>query len=43
MPATSDVAAITHVVYAHGFRSSPQSFKAQFIAEWLKQHRPDVQ
>lgn len=43
MPVTSDVPTITHVVYAHGFRSSPQSFKAQFIAKWLKQHRPDVQ
>ena len=43
MPATSDVAAITHVVYAHGFRSSPQSFKAQFLAKWLKLHHPDVQ
>ena len=42
MPATSDMPATTHVVYLHGFRSSPLSFKAQFMAKWLKIHRPDV-
>jgi len=30
------------MVYAHGFRSSPRSFKAQFIAKWLQVHRPDI-
>jgi len=42
--ATSETthAAITHVVYVHGFRSSPRSFKAQFIAQWLQTHRPDI-
>lgn len=30
------------MVYAHGFRSSPRSFKAQFIAQWLQAHRPDI-
>lgn len=30
------------MVYAHGFRSSPRSFKAQFIAQWLQVHRPDI-
>jgi predicted esterase YcpF (UPF0227 family) len=32
----------SHMVYLHGFRSSPNSFKAQFIAKWLKAHRPDI-
>jgi predicted esterase YcpF (UPF0227 family) len=30
------------MVYAHGFRSSPRSFKAQFIGQWLQAHRPDI-
>jgi predicted esterase YcpF (UPF0227 family) len=32
----------THVLYLHGFRSSPQSFKAQRLQAWLAAHRPDV-
>jgi uncharacterized protein len=32
----------THLLYLHGFRSSPQSFKARMLAAWLAQHRPDV-
>jgi predicted esterase YcpF (UPF0227 family) len=36
-------AAITHLVYLHGFRSSPQSMKARVTAAWMRQHRPDVQ
>ena len=32
-----------HLLYLHGFRSSPKSFKAQLVEHWLRQHRPDVQ
>jgi uncharacterized protein len=33
----------THLLYLHGFRSSPQSMKAQKVMAWLAQQRPDVQ
>jgi predicted esterase YcpF (UPF0227 family) len=32
----------SHILYLHGFRSSPKSFKAQRLATWLAEHRPDV-
>jgi predicted esterase YcpF (UPF0227 family) len=32
----------THLLYLHGFRSSPRSFKAQRLLGWLAAHRPDV-
>ena len=32
----------THVLYLHGFRSSPQSMKAQRVGAWLAEHRPEV-
>jgi uncharacterized protein len=38
----SPPAATTHVLYLHGFRSSPKSFKARLMADWLARHRPDV-
>ena len=31
-----------HLLYMHGFRSSPASFKAQVMARWLVAQRPDV-
>jgi predicted esterase YcpF (UPF0227 family) len=34
--------AISHLLYLHGFRSSPQSTKARQIAAWLQEHRPDL-
>ena len=31
-----------HLLYLHGFRSSPGSFKARHLQAWLATHRPDV-
>ena len=31
-----------HLLYLHGFRSSPGSFKARRLEAWLTAHRPDV-
>ena len=33
---------VTHVLYLHGFRSSPQSTKARQLAAWFAAKRPEV-
>jgi len=33
---------LTHLLYLHGFRSSPQSAKARRVGDWVQQHRADV-
>lgn len=35
--------AVTHLLYLHGFRSAPQSTKAQILAAWVREHRPELQ
>ena len=42
MSEAAQAQAPTHLLYLHGFRSSPKSFKAQRLHTWLATHRPDV-
>ena len=34
---------LTHLLYLHGFRSSPHSTKARRMARWIAQHHPALQ
>ena len=42
LPDNTGMPGTTHLLYLHGFRSSPRSFKAQRLQAWLAAHRPEV-
>lgn len=43
-PAVQEPAAapVSHLLYLHGFRSSPRSTKARAVGKWLAAHHPQV-
>ncbi len=40
--ATGTRAPVSHLLYLHGFRSSPKSTKASQMARWVARHRPEL-
>ncbi|MDO9166287.1 MAG: YqiA/YcfP family alpha/beta fold hydrolase [Rhodoferax sp.] len=42
MPTTHPQQPITHLLYLHGFRSSPQSLKARTMAQHMATHQPAI-
>lgn len=34
---------MAHLLYIHGFLSSPRSLKATQVADWLRRNRPDIE
>lgn len=36
------VSPVSHLLYLHGFRSGPASFKAQMLGRWLAEHHPGL-